>query len=136
MNGTASPDVMNNYYNRTIGPIMSAIVDEMKRKFLTKTALTQNQSIQFFIDPFKLLTISSLASVSDSLTKNQIMTSNEFRGVIALPPSDDPQADQLRNPNINPVDSGVEGEDLGADEFNAMLDDLEGQIDSILNGGD
>lgn len=136
MNGTASPDVMNNYYNRTIGPIMSAIVDEMKRKFLTKTALTQKQSIQYFIDPFKLLTISSLATVSDSLTKNQIMTSNEFRGVIALPPSDDPQADQLRNPNINPVDSGSEEEyDPAADEFNSMLDDLEGQIDSILNGG-
>ena len=142
MNGTASAEVINNYYVRTISPILTAIVSEMKRKFLTKTALTQNQSIMFFIDPFKMLTLSSLATVADSLKRNQIMTSNEFRGNMALPPSDDPQADQLSNPNINPIGSEAtgsypeDGENPSADEFNKMIDELESEIDKILSGGE
>ena len=96
----------------------------------------------FFIDPFKMLTLSSLATVADSLMRNQIMTSNEFRGNMALPPSDDPQADQLSNPNINPVggEAGNSyseyGEDPSADEFNQMIDELESEIDKILSGGE
>lgn len=101
MNGTADENAMNNYYNRTIEPILSAIVDEFKRKFLTKTARSQKQSIAFFRDPFKLVPISSLAELADKFTRNEIMTSNEFRQVVGMQPSDDPSADELRNKNLS-----------------------------------
>lgn len=101
MNGTADENAMNNYYNRTIEPILSAIVDEFKRKFLTKTARSQKQSIAFFRDPFKLVPTSSLAELADKFTRNEIMTSNEFRQVVGMQPSDDPSADELRNKNLS-----------------------------------
>ena len=92
---------MLNYYNRTIEPILSAIVDEMKRKFLTKTARSQLQSISFFRDPFKLVPAAVLAEIADKLTRNEIMSSNEIRQIIGLKPSKDPKADELRNKNLS-----------------------------------
>lgn len=90
-----------NYNNRTIEPIVSAIVDEMKRKFLTKTARSQSQSIMFFTDPFRLVPVDNIAEIADKFTRNEIMTSNEFRQIIGMKPSDDPRADELRNKNLS-----------------------------------
>lgn len=101
LDGSANEQTMLNYYNRTIEPILSAIVDEMKRKFLTPTARTQSQSILFFRDPFKLVPVSDLAEISDKMTRNEIMTSNEIRQIIGMKPSEDPNADQLRNKNLS-----------------------------------
>lgn len=101
MNGTADEAAMTNYYNRIVEPIISAIVDEMKRKFLTKTARSQGQSILFFRDPFKLAPIGTVAEMADKFTRNEIMSSNEFRQVIGLKPSKDPRADELSNKNLN-----------------------------------
>lgn len=101
LNGTADEKAMLNYYDRTIEPIMSAIVDEMKRKFLTKTARSQHQSIIFFRDPFKLVPVNDLAEIADKFTRNEIMSSNEIRQIIGMKPSDDPKADELRNKNLN-----------------------------------
>lgn len=101
MDGTADEKTMLNYYNRTIEPIVSAIVDEMKRKFLTKTARSQKQSIVFFRDPFKLVPINEIAEIADKFTRNEIMTSNEIRQEIGLKPSKDPKADRLENSNLN-----------------------------------
>ena len=101
MDGTADEKQMLNYNNRTIEPIISAIVDEMKRKFLTKTARSQGQSIMFFRDPFKLVPVEQIAEIADKFTRNEIMTSNEFRQVVGMRPSDDPKADELRNSNIS-----------------------------------
>lgn len=101
MNGTASESVMTNYYSRTIEPIVSAIVDEMKRKFITKTAQTQGQSIMYFRDPFQLTPLSQIAELADKMTRNEIMSSNEIRQKIGLIPSSDPKADELRNSNIS-----------------------------------
>lgn len=103
MNGTADEKAMTNYYNRTIEPIMSAIVDELKRKFLTKTARSQKQSICFFRDPFKLVPTTELAELADKFTRNEIMTSNELRQIVGLQPSEDPSADELRNKNLSPI---------------------------------
>lgn len=102
LDGTADEKTMLNYNNRTIEPILSAIVDEMKRKFLTKTARSQRQSITFFRDPFRLVPVNDLAEIADKFTRNEIMTSNEIRQVIGMKPSDDPRADELRNKNLNP----------------------------------
>lgn len=101
MDGTADEKTMLNYTNRTIEPIVSAIIDEMKRKFLTKTARSQQQSIKFFSDPFKLVPVNNLAEIADKFTRNEIMTSNEIRQIVGMKPSDDPRADELRNANIN-----------------------------------
>lgn len=101
LNGSADEKTMLNYYDRTIEPIVAAFVDEMKRKFLTKTARTQGQSIAYFRDVFKLVPVSDLAEIADKMTRNEIMTSNEIRQVIGLKPSDDPKADQLVNSNLN-----------------------------------
>lgn len=101
LEGTADDKTMLNYYNRTIEPILSAIVDEMKRKFLTKTARSQSQSIAFFRDPFKLVPVSELAEISDKMTRNEIMSSNEVRQIIGMKPSTDPSADELRNKNLS-----------------------------------
>ena len=92
---------MLNYYNRTIEPIVSAIVDELKRKFLTKTARTQGQSIMFFRDPFKLVPVNDIAEIADKFTRNEILSSNEVRQIIGFRPSSDPGADELRNKNLN-----------------------------------
>ena len=102
LDGTADERTMLNYYNRTIEPIISAIVDEMKRKFLTKTARTQKQSILFFRDPFKLVPVDKMAEIADKFTRNEILSSNEVRQIIGMKPSDDPKADELRNKNLNP----------------------------------
>lgn len=101
LDGTADEKTMLNYYSRTIEPIISAIVDEMKRKFLTKTARTRRQSIAFFRDPFKLVPIDNIAEIADKFTRNEILTSNEIRQIIGRKPSDDPKADKLINSNLN-----------------------------------
>lgn len=101
LDGTADEKTMLNYNNRTIEPIISAIVDEMKLKFLTKTARSQRQSISFFRDPFKLVPVNEIAEIADKFTRNEIMTSNEIRQVVGMKPSDDPRADELRNKNLS-----------------------------------
>ena len=101
LDGTADEKTMLNYYSRSIEPIVSALVDGMKRTFLTKTARTQLQSILFFRDPFKLVPVSSLADIADKFTRNEILTSNEMRQIIGMKPSKDPKADQLLNKNIS-----------------------------------
>lgn len=101
MDGSADEKTMLNYETRTVEPIVSAIVDEMRRKFLTKTARSQKQSILFFRDPFRLVPVSSLAEIADKMTRNEIMTSNEIRQKIGLKPSKDPKADELRNSNLS-----------------------------------
>lgn len=103
INGTANSDVMLNYYNRTIEPILSAIADEMNRKFLTKTARSQGQAVAFYNDPFKLAPVDEIAKIADLFTRNEIMSSNEIRQIIGLKPSDDPMADELRNKNLYPA---------------------------------
>lgn len=101
LDGTADENTMTNYYSRTIEPFLSEICDEMKRKFLTPTARTQCQSIEFYRDPFKLVPVGSIAEIADKFTRNEIMTSNEIRAVIGMKPVDDPKADQLINANLN-----------------------------------
>ena len=101
LDGTADDRTKLNYDNRTIEPILSAIVDEMKRKFLTKTARSQKQSILFFRDPFRLVPINDIAEIADKMTRNEIMTSNEIRQKIGMKPSKDPKADELRNSNLS-----------------------------------
>ena len=153
LNGTADEKTMLNYNNRTIEPILSAIVDEAKRKWLTKTARTQKQSIMFFKDPFKLVPVSALADIADKFTRNEIMTSNEMRQIIGMKKSDDPNADQLRNKNLNQsaeeiapppaaeeeeaeeeidADAEIQNEYNNAvselDDFDAQLDELEKQL--------
>lgn len=105
LDGTADEKTMLNYHNRTIEPIVSAIVDEMKRKFLSKTARSQKQSIVFFRDPFKLVPVAEIAEIADKFTRNEIATSNEIRQEIGWKPSKDPEADELRNKNLNRSDN-------------------------------
>lgn len=107
LNGTADEKTMNNYMNRIIEPVVSAIADEFKRKFLTKTARTQGQSIMFFRDPFRLAPVSMIAEMADKFTRNEIMTPNELRQVIGMKPSKDPKSDQLANRNIASADKGM-----------------------------
>ena len=101
LKGTADEKTMLNYYNSTIEPILSAIADEFKRKFITKTGRTQGQSIEFYNDPFRLVPVSNMADIADKFTRNEIMSSNEMRQVIGIKPSDDPKADMLINSNLN-----------------------------------
>ena len=124
MDGSADEKTMLNYYDRTIVPIISAIVDELKRKFLTKTARSQKQSILYFRDPFKLVPIADLAETADKLTRNEIMSKNEFRQIIGLKPSDDPKADQLINSNISQP-----AEEAPYPEEYAVEESLEGGMD-------
>lgn len=114
MDGTADDKTMLNYYNRTIEPILSAIVDEMKRKFLTKTARSQKQSIVFFRDPFRLVPVADLAEIADKMTRNEIMSSNEIRQIVGMKPSEDPKADELRNKNLSEPTS----EETNNDNYN------------------
>lgn len=100
-NGTADEKEMLNYHNRTVEPILSAITEEMERKFLTETARTQRQAITYFRDPFKLVPVSELADIADKFTRNEILSSNEVRGIIGFKPAKDPAADELRNKNLN-----------------------------------
>ena len=104
MDGTAEEKTMLNYFDCIVEPIVSAIVDEMKRKFLSKTARSQKQSIMFFRDTFKLVPVNDLAEMADKFTRNEIMTSNEVRQIIGIKPSNDPKADELRNSNLNHPD--------------------------------
>ena len=106
LDGTANEQEMLNYNNRTIEPIISAIVDAMKRSFLTKTARTQGQTVMFFRDHFKLVPVSQIADIADKFTRNEILSSNEIRQIIGMKPSDDPKADELRNSNLNHPDEG------------------------------
>lgn len=111
LDGTADDKTMLNYYNRTVEPIISAIVEEMRRKFITKTARSQHKSIKFFRDPFKLVPVNDIAEIADKFTRNEIMTSNEIRQVIGIKPSKDPKADELRNSNLSePKDQVVQRE--------------------------
>ena len=130
LNGTANDATMLNYYNRTIEPIISAITDEMNRKFLTKTARSQNQAIKFFRDPFKLVPVANLADIADKFTRNEIMTSNEFRQIVGMKPSDDPNADELRNKNLNKSNEELDSQMMPMDympEDDPMVYD-EGEI--------
>lgn len=119
LDGTADAKVMQNYNSRTVEPIVAAIVDSMRWKFLTATARSQFQSIRYFIDPFKLVAVGDLAEIADKLTRNEIVSSNEIRQVIGMKPSDDPKADELRNKNLNQNDQEIlarYGVDVGAYE--------------------
>ena len=116
LDGTADEKTMLNYYNRSIEPMLSAVTDEMKRKFLTKTARSQRQSIVFFRDPFKLVPVSDIAEIADKFTRNEIMSSNEIRQVIGMKPSDDPKADELRNKNINQPSEEVPDENSNPED--------------------
>ena len=108
MDGSADENTMNNYYNRTIEPILSAIVDEFNRKFLTKTARTQKQAIMYFRDPFKLIPVSAVSEMADKFTRNEIMTSNEIRQLVGFKPASDPGADELRNKNLSESKQEIE----------------------------
>lgn len=110
LNGTADEKTMLNYYNRTIEPIMSAIVDEMKRKLLTWNARKEGQSIKFFRNPFKLVPVTEMAEIADKFGRNEILTPNEIRGIVGFKPSDDPQANELRNRNISQSNEEIEME--------------------------
>ena len=146
LDGTADEKTMLNYYNRTIEPIISAIVDEMKRKFLTKTARSQNKSIMFFRDPFKLVPVADLAEIADKFTRNEIATSNEVRQVIGWKPSNDPKADELRNSNLREPNAGGgsvmdatnsnQTDSSSTSDYDALvnevLDSISAQIDDII----
>lgn len=124
LDGTADENTMQNYQVRTVEPIVAAITDEMKRKFLTKTARTQGQSIEAFRDPFKLVPVSTVAEMADKFIRNQILTPNEFRQIIGRKPSTDPKADELRNPNISP---------RAEESIERKVDDYD--VDKIINKG-
>ncbi len=117
MDGTADEKTMLNYYNRTIEPILSAITLELKRKFLTKTARSQKQTIAFFRDPFKLVPVGELAEISDKMTRNEIMTSNEIRQIVGMKPADDPKADELRNSNVRQPGETIQNEQGGDNPY-------------------
>ena len=116
MDGSADEQTMLNYNSRTIEPIVSAIVDECKRKFLTKTALSQKQSIMFFRDPFKLVPIGQIAEIADTFTRNEILSSNDIRQIIGYPPSNDPKADELSNSNIKDQEGSSENQIPGVSQ--------------------
>lgn len=132
LDGTADEKTMLNYNNRTIEPIISAIVDEMKRKFLTKTARSQHQSISFFRDQFKLVPVNDIAEIADKFTRNEIMTSNEIRQVVGMKPSEDPRADELRNKNLSaPSGSNQQSEEMPIAEVDSIRDSVSDLDDKI-----
>lgn len=110
MDGTADEKTMQNYYSRSIEPIVSVIVDESKRKFITKTARSQGQSISYFMNPFRMIPISNIADIADKFTRNEILSSNEVRALVGYKPSKDPKADQLINSNISQAKNSNENE--------------------------
>jgi hypothetical protein len=148
MNGTADEKAMLNYNNRTVEPILDTIVEAMRRTFLTKTARSQNQSVVYFRNPFKLVPINDIAEIADKFTRNEIMTSNELRSVIGMKPSKDPKADELRNSNMPNQDSmaaepvpadSTEPTDTSSDPagdaaVQSALDDLDSTITDIFDG--
>lgn len=135
LDGTADEKTMLNYYNRTIEPIISAITDEMKRKFLSKTARSQHKSIMFFRDLFKLVPVGELAEISDKFTRNEIASSNEIRQVIGWKPSSDPKADELRNSNLSSPDNSMSGNNAlaGSEEYDSIVNDLLNGITEEIN---
>ena len=112
MNGTADEQQMLNYTNRILEPVVSALVDEIKRKFLTKTARAQGQSIMFFRDPFKLVPVDKIADIADKFTRNEILSSNEMRAIVGRKPVDDPKADQLINANLNQAKEDIRQQNI------------------------
>jgi hypothetical protein len=134
-NGSANEQTMLNYHNRTIEPILTAITEAMKRTFLTKTARSQKQSIEFFRDPFKLVAVSSIADIADKFTRNEILSSNEIRGIIGFKPSSDPKAEELRNSNMPqpdqmaPAEADTSQQDALVEE---TLSNLEASADQII----
>ncbi len=139
LDGTADEQTLLNYHSRTVEPIVSAIVDEMKRKFLTKTARTKMQTITFFRDPFKLVPVNQIAEIADKFTRNEIMTSNEIRQVIGMKPSNDPKADQLRNSNLNHPDEAMAPMDSMATEGEVPMEEApveEPVLDSTTTVGE
>jgi hypothetical protein len=116
LDGTADEKTMLNYFNRSVEPFVACIVDEAKRKFLTKTARSQKQSIMYFRDPFKLVPVSQLADIADKFTRNEILSSNEMRGIVGFKPSTDPHADELRNKNLNPASDPTTGDNNATKE--------------------
>lgn len=128
MNGTADEKTMQNYYSRSIEPIVSAIVEEMRRKFLTKTARSQHKSIVFFRDPFKLVPVSAIADIADKFTRNEIMSSNEMRQIVGLKPIADAKADELRNKNLNPG----EGQEFASTSEEGKQGSVKDQVESML----
>lgn len=135
LDGTADEKTMLNYYNRTIEPIISAITDEMKRKFLSKTARSQHKSIMFFRNLFKLVPVGELAEISDKFTRNEIASSNEIRQVIGWKPSSDPKADELRNSNLSSPDNSMSGNNAvaGSEEYDSIVNDLLNGITEEIN---
>ena len=131
LDGSADEKTMLNYMSRTVEPILTEIVSEMKRKFLTKTARSQNQSIMFFNDPFKLVPLANIADVADKFTRNEIMSSNEMRQVIGFKPVQDPQADELRNKNLNPT----EGQEFPTTKENGYSEDVVDETSSEEDTG-
>ena len=132
VNGTASQEEMLNYHNRTLEPMISAICDALKRTFLTKTARSQGQSIEFFRDPFRLVPVTDLANIAAAFTSNEIMSSNEFRSVLGFARSEEPQADQLRNANINPLGTDVTAQQPESTE-EPTQDSAQPSIQDVLN---
>lgn len=128
LEGTADEKTMLNYYDRIIEPIVSTIVDERKRKWLTKTARSQNQSIMFFRDPFKLVPVLELAKMADTMTRNEIMTSNEIRQIMGMKPSKDPKADQLVNSNISQAKNGALEEPIENNPTNPQEENQNGEV--------
>lgn len=138
MNGTADEQTMLNYNNRTVEPIVSAMVDAMKRSFLSKTARTQGQTIMAFRDPFKLVPINNIAEIADKFTRNEILTSNEIRQIIGMKPAKDPRADQLRNSNISQSKDAVEinsktGEAIDSSESTHGTSVMDTPISELMN---
>jgi predicted component of type VI protein secretion system len=134
MNGTADEKAMLNYYNRTIEPFLTAIVEAMRRSFLTKTARSQKQTIMFFKNPFSLVPVESIAEIADKFTRNEIMSSNEMRQVIGMAPHADPKADQLINSNMPQSDTGVPipgGAPEVTPEVNPGIAEMAGSFDEI-----
>ena len=134
LEGTADDNVMNNYYTRTIEPIISSIVDEMNRKFLTKTARSQKQKLLFFRDPFKLIPVTQVADMADKFTRNEILTSNEIRQIVGRTPSKDPKADELVNANISQPKDREYGynSDLENQNEDHLLDNLDEENNHYL----
>lgn len=135
MNGTANEQDMLNYQNRTIEPIIAAIADEFKRKFLTKTGRTQGQSIEYFRDPFRLMPVSQIAEIADKFVRNTIMTPNEMRQKIGMKPVDNPMADELRNPNLSASDEEIKAiKGTGSEAVSDIEDNTsEPDLTTILN---
>jgi len=131
LDGTANDSTMLNYYNRTIEPVLNALTEEMKRKFLTKTARSQHQSISFFRDPFKLVPVEKLAEIADKFTRNEIMTSNEIRQIVGMKPSTDPNADVLRNKNLSESNAQIERENIK--NIGAPSEEIEVKEEEIQN---